>query len=119
MSIVFVLIVCALVLFAAKKIHHLYVMDRMVAALPSPQSKPVIGHLSHFLVPKAIDFYRKILDSSFEFDQTIKLWIGPILAVIIQDKDHIQAVLECVDKPIIYESLPVFSHNGLVTSKGD
>lgn len=91
----------------------------MVAALPSPQSKPVIGHLSHFLVPKAIDFYRKILDSSFEFDQTIKLWIGPILAVIIQDKDHIQAVLECVDKPIIYESLPVFSHNGLVTSKGD
>lgn len=119
MPIFLVLVVFVLLMFMLKKINRLYVMDRMVAALPSPPSKPVIGHLAMFCIPKAIDFNRKALDLSFEYSRSFKLWIGPLLGVIIQDKGHIQAVLERVDKAIVYETLPTFVHNGLLMAKGE
>lgn len=112
---VFVLV---LTVFVVRKMLHLYSMDRMVANLPSPKSLPLIGHYHLLFGSSAREFYDNAIRLSFDFDRTFKCWLGPVLTVIVQDKEHIRAVLQCYEKSFIYQFFPKFVHASLVMSKG-
>lgn len=110
--------VLVLIIFVAKKIHHLYVMDRMVGNLPSPPARPLIGHYHHVFGASAQDFYDNMIRLTFAFDQTYKFWLGTFLVVCVYEKEHIRAVLQCVDKPLVYSFFPFFMRQCMALCKG-
>lgn len=93
-------------------------MDRMVSELPSPPSLPFIGHYHLIFGKNARDFYDNVLRLSFKSDRTFKCWLGPVLVVAVQDKEHVRAAMNCLEKPVFYKFFPKFVHSSLIMVKG-
>lgn len=93
------LIAIILSFIIVKSVHRLYVIDRMVASLPTPSGRlPIIGHLKLFFNQNFIDYYEAALRLSFTFDRTFKCWVGLNLDLCICVSIEISnnhAVIDC------------------------
>lgn len=66
--------------------------------------------------------FRKFYERSFEFDQVIKLWIGPKLVVFLIDPRDVEVILSSnvyIDKSSEYRFFKPWLGNGLLISSGN
>ncbi|XP_043270995.1 cytochrome P450 4g15 [Venturia canescens] len=119
-SVFFTLLVPALVLyfiyFRVSRRHMLELAEK----IPGPEGYPVIGNALEFL-GSADSIFRNIYKRSFEFDQVIKLWIGPKLIIFLVDPRDVEVVLSShvyLDKSTEYRFFKPWLGNGLLISTG-
>lgn len=65
--------------------------------------------------------FRKFYEKSFEFDQVVKLWIGPKLIVFLNDPRDVEIILSSnvyIDKSSEYRFFKPWLGNGLLISSG-
>lgn len=94
-------------------------MDKMVVNLPTLPSKPILGHYYLLKSNSAEEIFRKAMNMATQMDCTFRVWFGPWLGVIVQDKDDLRAVFKCCEKSFLYQFMPEFAHDGLVILNGE
>lgn len=113
------LCVFLVLMVATIKCWRIHMMSRMVSNLPSPPAWPIIGHYHNFLsISTAQQFHHKFCQMTLQFDRTFKLWIGPVLLIIVQGKEHVRAAERCLDKAIFYKFFPEIIHPSMVMAEG-
>ncbi|XP_011138410.1 cytochrome P450 4g15 [Harpegnathos saltator] len=95
-------------------------MIELAAKLPGPDGLPFIGNALMFL-GNSDTIFRNIYRKSFEFDQIIKLWLGPKLIVFLMDPRDVEIILSSyiyLDKSTEYRFFKPWLGNGLLISTG-
>lgn len=68
-----------------------------------------------------LGIFRNIYKRSFEYDQVIRIWIGPKLAVFLVDPRDVEVILSShvyIDKSAEYRFFQPWLGNGLLISTG-
>ncbi|XP_066581835.1 cytochrome P450 4g15 [Prorops nasuta] len=119
-TVFFSLLIPALVLyyiyFRLSRRHLLELAEK----LPGPQGYPIIGNALDFL-GSSDTIFRNIYKRSFEFDQVIRIWIGPKLLVFLVDPRDVEVILSSnvyIDKSAEYRFFKPWLGNGLLISTG-
>lgn len=119
-SVFLTLLVPALVLFYIYfRISRRHMLE-LAEKIPGPDGYPIIGNALEFL-GSADSIFRNIYSRSFEFDQVIKLWIGPKLIVFLVDPRDAEVILSShvyIDKSSEYRFFQPWLGNGLLISTG-
>ncbi|XP_034948968.1 cytochrome P450 4g15 [Chelonus insularis] len=119
-SVFLTLLVPALVLwFVYYRISRRHLIE-LGNKLPGPPGLPLIGNAAEFMgSPDSI--FRNIMRRSFEFDQVVRLWIGPKLLVFLVDPRDVEVILSShvyIDKSAEYRFFQPWLGNGLLISTG-
>ncbi|XP_043462045.1 cytochrome P450 4g15 [Leptopilina heterotoma] len=88
--------------------------------IPGPPGLPIFGNALE-LIGSSDAIFRKFYERSFEFDQVIKLWIGPKLVVFLIDPRDVEVILSSnvyIDKSSEYRFFKPWLGNGLLISSG-
>lgn len=88
--------------------------------IPGPAGLPLVGNALE-LIGSSDAIFRKFYERSFEFDQVIKLWIGPKLVVFLIDPRDVEVILSSnvyIDKSSEYRFFKPWLGNGLLISSG-
>ncbi|XP_072754855.1 cytochrome P450 4g15 [Anoplolepis gracilipes] len=88
--------------------------------LPGPDGLPLIGNALMFR-GSADTVFRTIYRKSFEYDQVIRLWLGPKLMVFLMDPRDVEIILSSqiyIDKSSEYRLFEPWLGNGLLISTG-
>ncbi|XP_032665437.1 cytochrome P450 4g15 [Odontomachus brunneus] len=88
--------------------------------LPGPDGLPLIGNTLMFL-GSSDTIFRNIYRKSFEYDQVIRIWLGPKLVVFLMDPRDVEIVLSShiyLDKSTEYHFFKPWLGNGLLISTG-
>ncbi|XP_015517279.1 cytochrome P450 4g15 [Neodiprion lecontei] len=119
-TIFFSLLVPAIVLyyiyFRISRRHMIELADK----LPGPDGVPFLGNALEFL-GSSDTIFRNVYQKSFEFDQVIKLWIGPKLLIFLVDPRDVEVILSShvyIDKSSEYRFFKPWLGNGLLISTG-
>ncbi|XP_046488147.1 cytochrome P450 4g15 [Neodiprion pinetum] len=119
-TIFFSLLVPAIVLyyiyFRISRRHMIELADK----LPGPDGIPFLGNALEFL-GSSDTIFRNVYQKSFEFDQVIKLWIGPKLLIFLVDPRDVEVILSShvyIDKSSEYRFFKPWLGNGLLISTG-
>ncbi|XP_077280891.1 cytochrome P450 4g15 [Temnothorax americanus] len=120
-SIVFLsLLVPALVLYYIYfKISRRHMIE-LAEKIPGPEGLPVIGN-ALLLLGSSDTMFRNLYRKSFEYDQIIKLWLGPKLLVFLMDPRDVEIILSShvyIDKSTEYRFFQPWLGNGLLISTG-
>ncbi|XP_071554798.1 cytochrome P450 4g15 [Temnothorax nylanderi] len=120
-SIVFLsLLVPALVLYYIYfKISRRHMIE-LAEKIPGPEGLPVIGN-TLLLLGSSDTMFRNLYRKSFEYDQIIKLWLGPKLLVFLMDPRDVEIILSShvyIDKSTEYRFFQPWLGNGLLISTG-
>ncbi|KAK0087453.1 hypothetical protein PV325_000952 [Microctonus aethiopoides] len=119
-SVFMALLVPALVLwFVYYRIsrRHLY---ELAEKLPGPAGYPLVGNALE-LLGSSDSIFRNVYKQSFEYDQVIRLWIGPKLVVFLVDPRDVEVILSShvyIDKSAEYRFFQPWLGNGLLISTG-
>ncbi|XP_015111116.1 cytochrome P450 4g15 [Diachasma alloeum] len=95
-------------------------MIELAEKLPGPSGYPLVGNALEF-VGSSDTIFRNIYKRSFEFDQVIRLWIGPKLLVFLVDPRDVEVILSShvyIDKSPEYRFFQPWLGNGLLISTG-
>ncbi|XP_046747790.1 cytochrome P450 4g15 [Diprion similis] len=95
-------------------------MIELAEKLPGPQGVPFIGNALEFL-GSSDTIFRNVYQKSFEFDQVIRLWIGPKLLIFLVDPRDVEVILSShvyIDKSSEYRFFRPWLGNGLLISTG-
>ncbi|XP_046431579.1 cytochrome P450 4g15 [Neodiprion fabricii] len=119
-TIFFSLLVPAIVLyyiyFRISRRHMIELADK----LPGPEGVPFLGNALEFL-GSSDTIFRNVYQKSFEFDQVVKLWIGPKLLIFLVDPRDVEVILSShvyIDKSSEYRFFKPWLGNGLLISTG-
>lgn len=88
--------------------------------LPGPAAWPIIGNAWE-LIGSSDAIFDKVYQRSFEFDQVVRLWIGPKLVVFLVDPRDVEVILSShvyIDKSPEYRFFQPWLGNGLLISTG-
>ncbi|XP_020278616.1 cytochrome P450 4g15 [Pseudomyrmex gracilis] len=95
-------------------------MIELAEKLPGPEGWPLIGNA--FLFRGNSDtIFRTVYRKSFEFDQVIKIWLGPKLVIFLMDPRDVEIILSShvyIDKSTEYRFFEPWLGNGLLISTG-
>lgn len=117
------LLVVATVLTAAALIYKLkfkHLID-VTRNIPSAPTLPIIGHAHYFVNKPAhvkIEKLRQLLDI---YGNTMKVWLGPELNIVMVDVKDVEAVLNSmafIEKAGEYKALEPWLKEGLLVSRG-
>lgn len=88
--------------------------------LPGPPALPLVGNAFEFF-GSADTIFQKIYQKSFEYNEVIRLWIGPRLMVFLVDPRDVEVILSShvyIDKSTEYRFFKPWLGNGLLISSG-
>ncbi|KAG7207959.1 hypothetical protein KM043_009543 [Ampulex compressa] len=119
-AVFFSLLIPALVLyFIYFRISRRHMIE-LAEKIPGPRGYPLIGNAHEFL-GSSDAIFRNIYDKSFEYDQLIRVWIGPKLLVFLVDPRDVEVILSShvyIDKSTEYRFFKPWLGNGLLISTG-
>ncbi|XP_033338889.2 cytochrome P450 4g15 isoform X1 [Megalopta genalis] len=88
--------------------------------LPGPPALPIVGNALEMLgSPDAI--FQKVYQRSYEFNDVVRLWVGPKLLVFLTDPRDVEVILSSnvyIDKSAEYRFFKPWLGNGLLISTG-
>lgn len=122
MCLLAIILIHLILLYIAKEILRIYRLFNSVSHIPSlPRMRKDSNRCltaSPFRIGSKEWIFNRFIQSTYRLDRTYKIWIGPVLTVVVQEKDGIRAVLNGGgDKPLTY-FLPEFGRNGLLSAHG-
>ncbi|XP_078050340.1 cytochrome P450 4g15 [Augochlora pura] len=88
--------------------------------LPGPPALPIIGN-AYELIGSPDAIFQKVYQRSFEFNDVVRLWIGPKLVVFLTDPRDVEVILSShvyIDKSAEYRFFKPWLGNGLLISTG-
>lgn len=117
---VFVLLcVFCLVLVLIKYILHVRHVESYVKNLKSISSRlPLIGNIKFFMGKSVQNIIEDSVQVILQDDTPMKAQIGPVIYVIVDRPDDMQAILtstHCLDKPYIYDFF--YASTGLINNR--
>ncbi|XP_015606549.1 cytochrome P450 4g15 [Cephus cinctus] len=119
-TVFFALLIPALVLYYVYfRISRRHLLE-LAEKIPGPQGYPVIGNALDF-IGSSDTIFKNIYQKSFEFDQVIKIWIGPKLVIFLMDPRDVEIILSShvyIDKSDEYRFFKPWLGNGLLISTG-
>ncbi|XP_012055181.1 PREDICTED: cytochrome P450 4g15 [Atta cephalotes] len=95
-------------------------MIELAESLPGPEGLPLIGN-ALLLLGNSDTIFRTLYRKSFEYDQIIKIWLGPKLLVFLMDPRDVEIILSShvyIDKSAEYRFFQPWLGNGLLISTG-
>ncbi|KAL6255811.1 hypothetical protein P5V15_013054 [Pogonomyrmex californicus] len=95
-------------------------MIELAEQIPGPDGLPLIGN-ALMLLGSSDTIFRTLYRKSFEFDQIIKIWLGPKLLVFLMDPRDVEIILSShvyIDKSTEYRFFQPWLGNGLLISTG-
>lgn len=96
---------------------HLY---ELAERIPGPKGLPIIGNLLD-LMGTSHSVFRTVIHMSEQFNEIIKIWIGPKLTVFLADPRDVEIILSSqvlIDKSSEYEFFKPWLGDGLLISSG-
>lgn len=110
--------------FFAAHIHVLRLNNRAAFATRSRMWRHVTSERSimHSAFSSVAAIFRNVYRKSFEFDQIIRIWLGPKLVVFLMDPRDVEIVLSShvyLDKSTEYHFFKPWLGNGLLISTGE
>lgn len=88
--------------------------------LPGPPAWPIIGN-AHELLGSSDAIFQKVYEKSYEYNNVVRLWIGPKLVVFLTDPRDVEVILSShvyIDKSAEYRFFKPWLGNGLLISTG-
>ncbi|XP_011689798.1 PREDICTED: cytochrome P450 4g15 [Wasmannia auropunctata] len=95
-------------------------MIELAEKIPGPEGVPLIGNALQML-GSSDTMFRNMYRTSFEYDQIIKLWLGPKLLIFLMDPRDVEIILSShvyIDKSTEYRFFEPWLGNGLLISTG-
>ncbi|XP_076619036.1 cytochrome P450 4g15 [Colletes latitarsis] len=95
-------------------------MLELAEKLPGPAGLPMIGNALEFL-GSSDTIFQNFYQRSFEFNEVIKVWIGPKLIIFLADPRDAEIILSSnvyIDKSEEYKFFKPWLGNGLLISTG-
>ncbi|KAL0100478.1 hypothetical protein PUN28_019659 [Cardiocondyla obscurior] len=95
-------------------------MIELAEKIPGPEGLPLIGN-TLLLLGSSDTMFRNLYRKSFEYDQIIKLWLGPKLLIFLMDPRDVEIILSSnvyIDKSAEYRFFQPWLGNGLLISTG-
>ncbi|XP_063705039.1 cytochrome P450 4g15 [Culicoides brevitarsis] len=95
-------------------------MIKLAEKIPGPPGYPIIGNALDFLGSSHVIF-KNVIEKGRDFNEVIKVWIGPKLLVFLVDPRDIELVLGSqvyIDKAPEYRFFKPWLGNGLLISTG-
>ncbi|KOC68891.1 Cytochrome P450 4g15 [Habropoda laboriosa] len=92
-------------------------MLELAEKLPGPPALPIIGNALDFLGT----IFQNVYEKSFEYNEVIRIWIGPKLLVFLVDPRDVEVILSShvyIDKSAEYKFFKPWLGNGLLISTG-
>ncbi|KAH0554766.1 cytochrome P450 4g15 [Cotesia glomerata] len=119
-SVFLALLVPALVLwYVYFRVSQRHVLE-LAEKIPGPPGYPLIGNALEFM-GSSDSIFRNIMERSNEFDQVVRLWIGPKLLIFLVDPRDVEVILSShvyIDKSAEYRFFQPWLGNGLLISTG-
>ncbi|XP_076642431.1 cytochrome P450 4g15 [Halictus rubicundus] len=88
--------------------------------LPGPPALPILGNALEFL-GSSDAIFNKVYSKSFEYNDVVRLWLGPKLVVFLTDPRDVEVILSSnvyIDKSAEYRFFKPWLGNGLLISTG-
>lgn len=95
-------------------------MIKLAEKIPGPEGWPLIGNMI-MLLGSSDTIFRNLYSKSYEYDQIIRLWLGPKLMVFLMDPRDVEIILSShvyIDKSTEYRFFQPWLGNGLLISTG-
>ncbi|XP_008546138.1 cytochrome P450 4g15 [Microplitis demolitor] len=95
-------------------------MIELAEKIPGPNGYPLVGNALEF-IGSSDSIFRNVMERSNEFDQVVRLWIGPKLLIFLIDPRDIEVILSShvyIDKSAEYRFFQPWLGNGLLISTG-
>uniref|UniRef100_A0A1B6D2F5 Cytochrome P450 n=1 Tax=Clastoptera arizonana TaxID=38151 RepID=A0A1B6D2F5_9HEMI len=89
--------------------------------IPGPQGYPLIGNALEF-TGGAHRIFENVYTQSFQFENVVKMWVGPRLFVFLTDPRDVEIILSShvhIDKSPEYRFFEPWLGNGLLISTGE
>ncbi|KAH8420594.1 hypothetical protein KR009_011945, partial [Drosophila setifemur] len=96
----------------------------IISYMPGPPALPLVGHGHHFIGKEPHEMVKQIFDFMQLYgskDQTLKVWLGPELNVLMGNPKDVEVVLGTLrfnDKAHEYNALEPWLKEGLLVSRG-
>lgn len=120
MNVFYFLLVPALLLwFIYWRLSRRHMLE-LAEKIPGPPGLPLFGNALE-LVGTSHSVFRNVIEKGKDFDQVIKLWIGPKLIVFLVDPRDVELLLSShvyIDKSPEYRFFKPWLGNGLLISTG-
>lgn len=119
-SVFFTLLVPAIILYYVYfRISRRHMIE-LAEHIPGPKGLPLLGNALE-LMGSPDTIFRNVIKRSEEFEQVIKIWIGPKLVVFLADPRDVEVILSShvyIDKSAEYRFFQPWLGNGLLISTG-
>ncbi|CAK9815342.1 Cytochrome P450 4g15 [Anthophora quadrimaculata] len=95
-------------------------MIELAEKLPGPPGLPLLGNALE-LLGSSDTIFQNIYQKSFEYNEVIKIWVGPKLIVFLVDPRDVEVILSSnvyIDKSAEYKFFKPWLGNGLLISSG-
>nr|XP_023013049.1 cytochrome P450 4g15 [Leptinotarsa decemlineata]XP_023013057.1 cytochrome P450 4g15 [Leptinotarsa decemlineata] len=119
-NIFYFLLIPALVLwYAYWKISRRHMVE-LASKIPGPEGLPLLGSALEFVGTSA-DIFKRMYAKSFEYGNTVKVWIGPKLLIFLVDPRDVEIILSShvhIDKASEYRFFQPWLGDGLLISTG-
>ncbi|KYN37083.1 Cytochrome P450 4g15 [Trachymyrmex septentrionalis] len=95
-------------------------MIELAEKIPGPEGLPFIGN-ALMLLGSSDTMFRTLYRKSCEYDQLIKIWLGPKLLIFLMDPRDVEIILSSqvyIDKSTEYRFFQPWLGNGLLISTG-
>ncbi|XP_002134062.3 cytochrome P450 4d1 isoform X1 [Drosophila pseudoobscura] len=95
----------------------------VISYMPGPPVLPLVGHGHHFIGKPPHELVKQITEfmSKYAKDETLKVWLGPELNVLMANPKDVEVVLGTMrfnDKAGEYKALEPWLKEGLLVSRG-
>lgn len=102
-----IIVTLLLSLIWLSKRRHLY---KLAQKIDGPESWPILGTLPRFIGKDNAQILEELQALMAEYTPPVKVWMGPVLTILIDRPEHLKIVLnspDCLDKAYLYDFLVV------------